>query len=231
VGKGTVKRSTRSIITAVIIIVAILSVCVGVVVYHATAPLAQRQDKTSFAANENVKIQAITFNGNIEVYPTTGSEIELVYNVAATEGYLNDIDTSTNETRNGNLTLITAKAVLQANQADDYAANLVINLPRTGNYNLTLTTSNGDVDVRVDNCFEINAMSMNGNVEVCLAQGTLFQVAASVANGNIDHQGIVLDSQTDTATRLKAATLAGEGNLVLTLMSGYGNITIKYVIP
>lgn len=218
-------------IIAGIFIVAILSVCAFAVIYHAAAPLAQRQDKKSFATNENVNIQASTFNGNVEIRSTTGSQIEVIYNVTATEGYLNDIKTSANETRTTNLTTITAKALLQVNQASDYAANLVIYLPSTGRYNLTLTTTNGNVDIQVDNCGEINAMSMNGNVKIGLTQGALFQVAASVANGNITHQGITLDAETDTATRLKGTTSGGEGNLVLTLMSGNGNIAIEYLTP
>jgi DUF4097 and DUF4098 domain-containing protein YvlB len=245
-----VKRSTRSIISAVIVIAVILSVCVYAVLYHATAPLAQRQDKTQYTPKPNVVIQAGTFNGDIVIQSTTGSQIEVIYNVTAQEGYLNDIQTYTNETKTDNTTTITTSANLQINQASNYKADLILNLPNTSSYNLTLntvngniikpqlndtkvvaTTSNGNIDLKDGGATEIDAMSVNGNVKISLTQGTLFQVAASVGNGKITHQGITLDANPDSATRLKGATTGGEGNLSLSLNSGNGNIAIEYSTP
>lgn len=135
-----VKRQTKSILFAVVVIAAVLSVSIYAVVYHATAPLAQRQDKTTYTPRQNVVIQAGTFNGNIEIHSTTGSQIEVIYNVIAAEGYLNDIKTYTNETKTDNTTTITTSAMLQTNQASNYKADLILNLPNTSTYNLTLNT-------------------------------------------------------------------------------------------
>lgn len=225
------KRSTRSMLIAVIIIIALVTVCVAAVIYNANAPLATRQDKTVYTPQGNVKIQAVTFNGNIEVHPSTSNQIEVIYDIKASNGYLNDIKTTSNETKTENLTTIITKATLQVNQASQYEASLVINVPASGNYNLTLTTSNGDVNVQVGNCAEIVAMTYNGDVNVGLPQGTLFTVAASVGNGNITHQGIALDTSNETATRLKGVTTGGEGSLELALNSGNGNIAIQYFTP
>ncbi len=224
-----VKRSTKSMIYALIVVAAIVSACVIAFVYHATAPLAQRQVKTTYTPKENVVITAATFNGNIEIRPTTSSQIELIYNIASPDGYLNEIKTNSNETKTEDTTTITTRATLQSVNDGDFTANLIINLPSTSTYNLTVTTSNGNIDIQSSNSKEINAMAFNGNVQVGLPTGTLFQVAASVGNGQISHQGVTLDASMDTATRLKGATLGGEGNLTLTLNCGNGNIAIMYL--
>lgn len=244
------KRQTKSILFAVIVIAAILSVSLYAVVYHAMSPFAQRQDKTMYTPKQNVVIQAGTFNGNIEIHSTTGSQIEVIYNVTAQEGYLNDIKTFTNESKTDSTTTITTSAMLQTNHASNYKADLILNLPNTSIYNLTLntlngniikpqindakvaaSTSNGNIDIKDGGATEIDAMAVNGNVKISLTQGTLFQVAASVGNGHITHQGITLDADPDSATRLKGATLGGEGKLSLALNSGNGNIAIEYITP
>jgi DUF4097 and DUF4098 domain-containing protein YvlB len=182
-----------------------------------------------FNPTENMAIQARTFDGNIAIGSTSGNQIEVIYNVAASYGYIGDIKTSADETKKGNLTTITAKATLSVNQASIYEANLVINLPSSGKYNITVTTNNGNINIQPTVSRVITAMTYNGNVDVNLQQGTVFEVAASVGNGNITHQGINLNATTDTATRLEGATAGGEGNLVLALNSGNGNITIKFI--
>ena len=144
-------------------------------------------------------------------------------------------------------TLITS-AINLAAASVNHRADIIVKVPNTSRYNLTLTTENGniikpqlndtkivattrngDIDLKDDNATELDAMSMNGNVKIGLAEGTLFQVVASVGNGNVSYQGIALDTSVQTATRLKGATSSGEGNLTLTLLTGNGNITIEYI--
>ena len=74
-------------------------------------------------------------------------------------------------------------------------------------------------------------MTLNGNIKIGLTQGTLFNVTASVGNGNITHQGIQLNASTETATRLKGATSGGDGKLNLSLISGNGNVAISVLNP
>jgi hypothetical protein len=223
------KKKTQSLLFAVIVIIAVLGVSAYAVIQNSMAPLSRREDKTVFNPTENMVIQAKTFGGNIAIGSTTGNQIEVIYSVAASYGYLGDIKTQANETKTGNVTTITAKATLSVNQANAYEADLVINLPSNGVYNITVTTNNGNINIQPSTSRSITAMTYNGNVDINLQQGTLFEVAASVGNGNISHQGINLNTTTDTATRLEGTTAGGAGNLVFALNSGNGDITIKYL--
>ncbi|MCW4028698.1 MAG: hypothetical protein NWE92_03525 [Candidatus Bathyarchaeota archaeon] len=241
------KRSNRSIIFALVVIATLLSVCAYAFWYHANAPLAQREDKTVYTPLENVKIDAATFNGDIEIQVTSGNQIEIIYTITAPDGYLSDVTTSTNENKTDNLTTLTATSLLLSSDSTNYKANLLIKVPNTNKYNLTLTTANGNIikpqlndttvvattnkgniDIKDGGASEIDAMTLNGNINIGLMQNTLFQVAASVGNGKITHQGISLDTSTDTATRLMGTTTGGKGNLTLALVSGNGDITVEY---
>jgi hypothetical protein len=222
------KRSNRNIIFALIIIAAIISICAYAVIQNALAPPATREDKSVFTPKGTVVISASTFNGNIKIQPTTGSQIEVIYQVSAPNGYLNDVKTSANQTTDGDTTTITANAAIQINNGVAYTANLVVNVPTSSTYNLTLTTHNGNIDVETKKSREIGAITDNGNINIDLPQGTLFQAAASVANGKISHQGINMTANPDSTTRLLGNTVGGEGNLVMTLMSGNGDVTIAY---
>jgi DUF4097 and DUF4098 domain-containing protein YvlB len=83
----------------------------------------------------------------------------------------------------------------------------------------------------VDKSHEIGAITDNGNINVNLPQNTQFQATASVANGKISHQGIAMDANPDSTTRLKGTTTSGAGSLTMTFMSGNGDITLGYVTP
>jgi len=234
-------------------ILVIIVLTVGIIILQSglvtiTAPLEQREDKTTYTPNPIVVIEATTFNGNIEVQPTNGSQIEVVYTIKAPQGHLYDIKTSTNETKNQNLTTITTSANNEGTAPSvNHYASLILKLPTTSQYNLTLLTANGDItkpqlnttkisvstnngniDIKDDNATSIEAITMNGNIKIGLAKDTLFQVAATVSNGNIAYQGIAMTTSQQTARYLKGATSAGEGNLFLTLMSANGNINIEY---
>jgi DUF4097 and DUF4098 domain-containing protein YvlB len=225
------KRSNISIMFALVVIAAIVGVCVYAVLQNSFAPPATREDKSVFTPKDNVVIQAATFSGNIKVQPTTGSQIEVIYQVSAPNGYLNDVTTLAKETASGNSTTINANAALQVNNGVAYTANLIINVPSSSTYNLTLTTHNGNVAVQVDKSIEIGAITDNGDINVNLPQNTQFQVTASVANGKISHEGIALDANPDSATRLLGNTVGGAGSLVMTFMSGNGDITLGYFTP
>ncbi len=222
------KRSTKNIILALVVIAAIIGVCAAAAVHNALAPPEQREDTSYFTPNENVSIKAFTFNGDIQVQPTEGSQIIVTYQAQAPYGYLKDIKTSAEQTVNGSLTTIVAAASCPINVDVEYHASLIIKLPKSATYNLTLTTNSGDVNVQTDKAREVGVITDNGDVTVNLPQNTQFAVTASVANGAISHQGITLNASVDSATRLKGTTTTGEGNLVMTLMSGYGDVTIKY---
>jgi hypothetical protein len=222
------KKAKRNIIFALVIIAAIISVCLYAVIQNALAPLAQREDKSVFTPKQNVVIQASTFSGDIKIQPTAGSQIEVIYQVSAPNGFLSDIKTSANQTTSDNLTTIVTSAVLQINQGVTYTASIIINVPTTGTYNFSLTTHSGNVDVQAEKANEIGVITDSGYININLPESTPFQVTASVANGKISHQGIAMDANPDSETRLKGTTTGGEGNLVMTLMSGNGDVTIAY---
>jgi DUF4097 and DUF4098 domain-containing protein YvlB len=218
-------------IFAVVIIAAILSIVLYAVIQNAFTPPATREDKSVFTPKDNVVIQATTFSGNIKVQPTTGSQIEVIYQLSAPNGYLKDIKTSANETVSDHVITINTGAAIEVNNGVLYTANLVIKVPTSSTYNLTLTTHNGNVAVQVDKSREIGAITDNGNINVNLPQNTQFQVTASVANGKISHQGIAMDANPDSATRLKGTTISGAVSLTMTFMSGNGDITLGYFTP
>jgi len=215
--------------------------------------LDRRQDTTQYTPTQNVVIHATTFNGNIEIQPTTDSKINVTYIIKTPQGHLYDVKINNNQTKDENqTTTITTSAQNQVDPANaQYTADLILLLPQTSQYNLTLVTSNGNIikprlnDARVaastmngdititdgDNCANIDATCMNGNIKITLAKDTLFQVVASVGNGNIDHQGIPMNSTIQSATRLKGATSAGNGTLNMALMTTNGNIKLEYYTP
>jgi len=247
VGKKLKLSLKLAIIVIIVLTVGIIILQSGLVTI--TAPLEQREDKTTYTPNPIVVIEATTFNGNIEVQPTSGSQIEVVYTIKAPQGHLYDVKTYTNETKSQNQTTLVTYANNEGPETPsvNHYASLILKLPTTSQYNLTLITANGDIikpqlnttkvsastnngniDIKDDNAASIEAITMNGNVKIGLAKDTLFQVAATVSNGNIAYQGIAMTTSVQTATHLKGATSAGEGNLFLTLMSANGNINIEY---
>ncbi len=214
------------------------------------APIETRQDKTTKAATQNVEVHATTFNGNIEIQPATDGEIEVIYNVEAPIGHISEITTSTTNQTQEAETLITAKAEI-ANAGNtlkvNYKANILIKLPTSSRYNLTLETSNGNIikpqlndnvlvaktdngniNIEDENCTLIDASSDNGKVSVSLAEGTLFHVDAVTGNGHVSYQGIAMNTSIQTDTHLVGYTTAGAGNLELTLSSANGDVTIQY---
>jgi DUF4097 and DUF4098 domain-containing protein YvlB len=241
-------KSSAKIAIVIVIILAVAVIVLESGLLYTPAPVEQREDKTAYTPSLSVAIQATTFNGNIEIQTTTGSQIEIVYTIKAPSGQLHDIKTQTNETKTENQTTLITSAQESAYTSADHAANLLIKLPTTSQYNLTLltgkgdiikpqlndikvaaSTANGNINIEDGSCASIEAVSMNGNVRIGLAKETLFQVAASVGNGHIVYEGIAMNATIQSETRLKGATSAGMGTLELTLMSANGNITIEYL--
>jgi len=213
------------------------------------APLEQKQEQATFPSAQYVEIQADTFNGNIEIQPTSGSQIEVTYNLEAPEGRINEIIIDTTNQTQGEVFKILAKAKLTDSTEIrvNYRASITVKLPNNGQYNLTLatlngniikpllndktvtaTTNNGGIDLKDDNATSITASSLNGNVNIRLVQGTLFTVDATTANGQVTWQGIAMNINSQTATKLNAVTTQGTGNLDIKLSSANGNVSIEY---
>jgi len=213
------------------------------------APLEQKQEQATFPSAQYVEIQADTFNGNIEIQPTNSSQIEVTYNLEAPEGRIGEIIVDTTNQTQGEVFKILAKAKLvdSTEIRVNYRASITVKLPNNGQYNLTLatlngniikpllndktvtaTTNNGGIDLKDDNATSITASSLNGNVNIRLVQGTLFTVDATTANGQVTWQGIAMNINSQTATKLNAVTTQGTGNLDIKLSSANGNVSIEY---
>jgi len=246
-------KMKTSVKIALLIVIA-LSVALVVLqsgLLYTPVALDQREDRTVCSSNENVVIDVSIFSGKIEIQPTTDDQIELIYTIKAPPGELSTIITQTDETKNEDQTTIITRANDNIKYvAPNHSADLLIKLPLDSQYNLTLLSGNGDITlsklnlnkVRAsttqgniniessDSTTSIEALSMNGGIRIALAKDTLFYVAATVVGtGSIEYFGIDLDTEIATQTRLKASTSAGEGNLILTLMSTNDKITIEYL--
>ena len=212
-------------------------------------PLEQKQEQAKFPGAQYVELQADTFNGNIEIQPSTGSQIEVTYNLETPEGRMNQIIVETTNQTQGEALKIFAKAKLTDSTEIrvNYRANILVKVPSNSQYNLTLgtlngniikpllndktvtaTTNNGNVDLKDETATSITASSQNGNVNLRLVQGTLFTVDATTANGQVTYQGIAMNINSQTATKLNAATTQGPGNLYIKLTSANGNVSIEY---
>ena len=240
---------SSKIVIAVTVIVAIAIVITAYGLLNtALAPLDEKQDTTTNIATKNVEIQATTFNGDIVIETSTSNQIEVTYDITAPQGHLTEITTTTTNQTNNDYTKIVSQAKIPNDGIKvNYRASLTIKLPNTSQYNLTLSTlngniikpslndvnvvatsSNGYVDVTDDNATSIEASTLNGNVNIHLAKDTLFQVDANTANGHVTYQGIAMNTNIQTTTHLQGNTTNGLGHLNLTLSSANGNVTIDY---
>lgn len=240
---------SSKIVIAVIAIAAIIVIITAYTLLNgAMAQLEQRQDTTTNVATQNVEIQATTFNGDIIIETSTSNQIEVTYYVQAPQGHLNEITTSTtNQTNNENIKIIAETKIENNGLKVNYRSSITIKLPSSSQYNLTLSTLNGNIikpllndtnivatsnngyiDIKDDNADSIEASSQNGNINIKLLKDTLFQVDANTANGHVTYQGIAMNTTIQTTTQLKENTTDGIGHLNMTLSSANGNITIEY---
>jgi DUF4097 and DUF4098 domain-containing protein YvlB len=241
-------QSNKIIIAAAIIVIIVVPISAYVFLNSAFASLEQRENKDIIGATQNVEIQATTFNGKIEIQTSTSAQIEINYKIQAPKGNLDEIQTSTtNQTQNDSTKIIAEAEITATGLRVNYNADIIIKLPVTSQYNLTLstfngdiikpqindtniiaTTNNGNINIQDDNATSISASSQNGNVDLSLAQGTLFQVDATSANGHVSYQGIAMNTSIQTTQHLKGNTTEGLGKLSLDLSTANGNVSIDY---
>jgi len=243
-------KASAKIAIVLVSVLGVLLVLLQMGVFYTPPIMDHKVSTTTYIPLQTVVIEASTFNGNIDVQPTSGTQIEVTYDITAPQGRLDQVEITNNETKTESVTsLITFAQNLGDSSSADYSADLTLKLPTSCSYNLTLLTSNGDIvkphldgakvaasalngDITLfdgDDCRSIDATCMNGNIKIHLTQDTLFSVVASVGSGEIDYQGIPLDTSVQRQTRLKGETSSGEGNLTVQLMTGTGNIILNYI--
>lgn len=248
-------KSTNIIIVSVAVVAVAIFAAGAYILFNdglnvGLSTVEHRQDITTHNSTANIELEAYTFNGKIEIQPTTSEVVEVIYDIQAPTGQqLYEVVTGSNGTiTDGTLRLI-AKA--EVNNPDgsvsaNQKADILIKVPSTSTYNLTLQTLNGNIikpllnstnikastlngDVNIEDAKStlIDASTLNGNVNIQLQQGTLFHVEATTSNGHFKHDGISL-IQTVDATQHIGNTQAGAGTLILNLTSLNGDITISY---
>ena len=245
-------KTQAKIAIVIVVVLAVFTVLLEMDVFYTPPTMDHKEATTTYTPLQNVVLQASTFNGDINIEPSSGTKIEVTYSIQAPQGYLDRVKITNNENKtNGVTSLLTTAKNLGNSNSPDYSAALTIKLPTSSSYNLTLLSSNGNIvipnlqgdkiaastlngDITISNggdSYSIDATCMNGNIKIRLAQDTQFSVVASIGNGEIDYQGIPLDTSIQSATRLKGSTTAGEGNLTVSLMTGTGNIKLQYYNP
>jgi DUF4097 and DUF4098 domain-containing protein YvlB len=251
------KAIFKVLIAVVVILVIAFSIGAYAFLNNALAPLEQRVDTKSieYPRLETVAITANTFNGNIEIQTTTNNTIEVTFRTQAPEGHLDEVIGSTiNDLAPAASTGDVLRGLtIQADLSNsthirgNYKADIIIKLPASSKYNLTLNTDNGNIvkpqidnnvvaartgngniDIRDNSASKIIAQSGNGNINLGLLQGTLFQVNALSGNGKVTHEGIAMTTTIENNAHLTGVSTQGPGNLNITASVGNGNIALYY---
>jgi len=255
-----VKINSRSIISravpvlAVIAIIGVAGLIGGCTDFNPgnVMTLEHREDKTLYDAAQNIVLNVSTINGDVEIRELAGANnIEVVYEVFASEGHLLHVLTGANSTRIDNNTVM-IEAAAKLNRPDEggianHGANIIVTVPKGSHCDLNLTTLNGNVkvpalnggsvllntlngnvDLNGGNYTDVDASTLNGDVTVNLTQGTLFYVDASTLNGHVRHGLIHMAPQKETQKELVGYTEAGNGSLRMKLSTLNGNVEISY---
>ncbi len=242
-------KFNQVIIGGIIFILALAALSISGCTSPNNLILEHRQDKTVHDAAENIVLDVSTFNGNIEIRESADYDVEVTYNVTAPQGSLQDVQTGTNGSKEGDTLRIKAEAKLnKPGIVVNTGANILVKVPANSSYNLTLKTDNGDVkvpelngtgmvidtsngniEITGGNYSTIDAGTSNGDITVKLANGTLFYVDASTSNGRVKHGSIHMTPETEKDNLLKGYTEAGNGSLRMSLHTSNGNIDISYV--
>ncbi|MCD1294647.1 hypothetical protein CUJ83_06495 [Methanocella sp. CWC-04] len=153
--------------------------------YGWEGPTDYREDAGSHAVADNVTIDVYTFNGNVELMETNGSNIDVKVKIRAPEGRLDEIDsdirfTGTNDTLNLNVEVNKDFTGLTGR----YGADVYVYMPENAMYELNLMTSNGRITVGEFNGSSLVAGTSNGAVDILGGSYGILDVSTS--NGAIN---------------------------------------------
>lgn len=192
-------------------------------------PVEHREDKTIHAPAQKVSIEGYTIGGNVEVSESTTGNIEIIYDVYATEGHLYDIVTGTNYSMEGDTLKIKTSARIPDYKSQVFSgtrgANLYIKVPKNASYDLDVSTAGGNIIVPDLNGTSLEATTLGGDIDL---EGVSYDsIKASTAGGNIDAKynaktvvfdtmgGNIIIATGQTAGKLKANTAGGDITVVL----------------
>ncbi len=193
-----------------------------------------RQDNSSHAGASKINIDLNDFNGNINVVESDTNDVEVVYDVHASQGHLDDVVTNTAYVMDGD----TLKVTSEAKQKDtgifgnvhiglyvSPGADVVVNVPRDSQYQLDLATSYGDVAVTALNG---STMTLNSDYGGIVINGGRFEnIDASTDLGQIKAQ---YDANT-AKFRSNGGSIDLDSSGAadsLTVTTDMGSITAKY---
>ncbi|UCC92967.1 MAG: DUF4097 family beta strand repeat protein [Thermoplasmata archaeon] len=196
-----------------------------------------------YGVNEDSVLRVTNRNGDVEITRTNGDQVELHVDISSTHGQesIDDLDIVVDET-GGNVAISTEYST-QQNQA---TANMKIKVPWYVHIS-QVTTSNGDVDVRIDMSegdaevsssngdvkvsvregftHNLTATSSNGNVEVIIDPDEDLMITASTSNGRVTFSGLDVTFTVDQP-KSKIGTM-GAGGTMLTATTSNGDVDVR----
>lgn len=171
-----------------------------------------REDKTVHAAAPNVDLEVNTLGGNIEIQDSTDGNIEVIYDVYASDGHLMDIMTGTNYSQDGDTLKIKAQTKLTHNNdlvIGNRGAHVYVKVPKNTSLNLSLKTLGGNIIVPAHSGNNVILNTLGGFIDL---NGQYNMVRVNTAGGRIDADYGATDATFET--------LGGSINLIASQTSG-----------
>lgn len=102
------------------------------------------------AGADNIDLTVNTFGGDVIIQEWADNSVKVTYDVFAPSGHLDEILTSTRDTKDGNSTTIIAEAKIRDQNLinlGDRGASVTVVVPKNSSYTLKLNTAGGKVTV------------------------------------------------------------------------------------
>ncbi len=183
------------------------------------------------AGAENIELVVNTFGGDVVLEEWADTTVKVTYDVYAPSGYLDDILTSTRDTKSGNSTTITAEAKFRDESIFNLAGRKVdvtVTVPKNSSYILKLNAAGGKITVPPLHGSSVylntlgGAISLNSGkfdtIDMNTAGGRIY-ASYEATNATFNSLGgdIEIDT-TQTAGTIEANTAGGD--IDVTLSSG-----------
>lgn len=146
-----------AIIVVLAIILVIAGVC-GACAFLAAVPgthgsFGQTEHETrsdTHAGADNIDLTVNTFGGDVVIQEWADNSVKVTYDVYAPSGHLDEIVTSTRDTKDGNSTTITAEARIRDENLfnlGNRGATVTVVVPKYSSYSIRLNTVGGKINV------------------------------------------------------------------------------------
>jgi DUF4097 and DUF4098 domain-containing protein YvlB len=218
---------------AIIVVLAIILVIAGACgacaflasVPGTHGPLGQTEHETrsdTRAGAEYIDLTVNTFGGDVVIQEWADNSVKVTYDVSAPSGRLDDVLTSTRDTKEGNSTTIIAEAKLRSDNIinmGNRGATVTVVVPKNSSYTLKLNTAGGKITVPPLHGSSVylntlgGAISLNGGKYDTVNMNTLggnIYASYEATNATFNTLGgnIEIDT-TQTAGKIDANTAGG----------------------